>query len=98
MQNSSVALTLELAADTARLADETGSGVASTAATALVEIIGQVILYLSCGGDRFCLRRLASVYISAYHFLRKICFVTDKGMPCGAMNASVLLLCLGSFW
>lgn len=43
MQNSSVALTLELAADTANLADESGGGVASTAATALVEIIGQVI-------------------------------------------------------
>lgn len=42
MQNSSVALTLELAADTARLADEGGTGVASTAATALVEVIGQV--------------------------------------------------------
>lgn len=42
MQNSSVALALELAAETARLADESGSGVASTAAAALVETIGQV--------------------------------------------------------
>lgn len=43
MQHSSVALTLELVGDTARVADESGSGVTSTAGTALVEVIGQVI-------------------------------------------------------
>lgn len=47
MQPSSVALTLSLAADTAQLADESGDGVASTAATALVEIIGQVRVHCS---------------------------------------------------
>ena len=53
MQNSSVALTLELAAATARSADESGSGVASTAETALVEVIGQVIFRGHFRGDRF---------------------------------------------
>lgn len=42
MQASSLALTLELAANTAQLADGSGDGVASTAAVALVETVGQV--------------------------------------------------------
>lgn len=47
MRSSSAALTLSLAADTAQLADESGGGVASAAAKALVETIGQV-RYSSC--------------------------------------------------
>lgn len=42
MVTSSVDLVLELAGDTARLADESGDGVSDTAASAMVEIIGQV--------------------------------------------------------
>lgn len=42
MQGSSVTLTLALAVDTAMLADESGEGVSSTAATSLVQIVGQV--------------------------------------------------------
>ncbi|CAM9106632.1 unnamed protein product, partial [Laminaria digitata] len=61
MQNSSVALTLELASDTARLADESGSGVASTAATALVEIIGQLTLASANLGEESDMPELSGV-------------------------------------
>lgn len=42
MSTDSVDLVLELAADTARLADQSGGGITETAASAMVEIIGQV--------------------------------------------------------
>lgn len=42
MSTSSVDLVLELAADTARLASESGEGVSATAASAMIEIVGQV--------------------------------------------------------
>ncbi|CAM9866972.1 unnamed protein product, partial [Ectocarpus fasciculatus] len=44
MKASSVTLVLDLATETTHLADESGEGVASTAAFAVVEIIGQVTL------------------------------------------------------
>lgn len=42
MSTSSVELVMELAADTARSADESGDGVSATAASAMIEIVGQV--------------------------------------------------------
>lgn len=42
MSTDSVDLVLELAADTARLADQSGDGISETAASAMIEIIGQV--------------------------------------------------------
>lgn len=42
MKVSSVTLVLDLATETTHMADESGEGVASTAAFAVVEIIGQV--------------------------------------------------------
>ncbi|CBJ25633.1 conserved unknown protein [Ectocarpus siliculosus] len=44
MKASSVTLVLDLATETTHMADESGQGVASTAAFAVVEIIGQVTL------------------------------------------------------
>lgn len=42
MKNSSVDLVLNLAIETASLADESGDGVADTTSTAMIQIIGQV--------------------------------------------------------
>lgn len=42
MAASSVDLVLLLAGDTARLADESGEGVTDTAASAMIEVVGQV--------------------------------------------------------
>lgn len=44
MSTSSVGLVLGLAADTIRLADESGDGVSAAAASAMIEIVGQVSL------------------------------------------------------
>lgn len=47
MSTSSVDLVLELAADTARAADQSGDGMSGAAASAMIEIIGQVRTYNS---------------------------------------------------
>lgn len=42
MSTDSVGLVLELVTDTARLANQSGDGLSETAASAMIEIIGQV--------------------------------------------------------